>query len=103
MLRYCIIRTECKLIIVDPERADKIEPIAKELASEAGSSGILVIESREGKGHWNAMKTWSTALADYHGDPRKILTLDLDLTPEDNATILFTSGPFKFALTDAVD
>ncbi|KJA24659.1 hypothetical protein HYPSUDRAFT_38744 [Hypholoma sublateritium FD-334 SS-4] len=92
VLRYCIIRTECKLIIVDPERADKIEPIAKELASEAGSSGILVIESHEGKGHWNGMKTWTTALVDYRGDPRKILTLDLDLTPEDNATILFTSG-----------
>lgn len=94
-LRYCIVRTECKLIIVDPERADKIEPIAKELAAEAGSSGILVIESHEGKGRWNDMKPWTTALADYPGDPRKILTQDPGLTPEDDATILFTSGAFS--------
>ncbi|KAF9476463.1 acetyl-CoA synthetase-like protein [Pholiota conissans] len=91
-LRYCIVRTEPKLIIVDPERADKIEHISKELAAEAGSSGILVIESHEGKGQWKNMKPWATALAEYRGDPRKILALDLGLVPEDDATILFTSG-----------
>ncbi|PPQ77756.1 hypothetical protein CVT25_011191 [Psilocybe cyanescens] len=92
VLRYCIVRTECKLIIVDPERADKLEPIAKKLASEARSNGILVLEAHEGKGKWDGMKTWKAAFDDYKGDPRKILGVDPALTPEDDATILFTSG-----------
>uniref|UniRef100_A0A8H8CLN0 Uncharacterized protein n=1 Tax=Psilocybe cubensis TaxID=181762 RepID=A0A8H8CLN0_PSICU len=91
-LRYCISRTECKLIIVDPERADKLEPIAKELTLESGSNGILVLESDEGKGQWEGMKTWKAAFDDYKGDSQEILSLDPALTPEDNATILFTSG-----------
>lgn len=41
------------------------------------------------------MKPWTTALADYPGDPRKILTLDPGLTADDDATILFTSGAFS--------
>ncbi|KAF8974758.1 hypothetical protein BDZ97DRAFT_1775265 [Flammula alnicola] len=92
VLRYCIVKTECKLIIVDPERADRVEPIAKKLASEAGSTGVLVLESHEGKGTWDGMKTWTAALDAYKGDPRKVLQMDLGLTPEHNATILFTSG-----------
>lgn len=94
-LRYCIARTECKLIIVDPERADKLEPIAKSLTSEAGSNGILVLEAHEGKGKWTGMKTWRAAFDDYRDDPRKILSIDPNLTPEDNATILFTSGLWR--------
>ncbi|KDR83762.1 hypothetical protein GALMADRAFT_236121 [Galerina marginata CBS 339.88] len=91
-LRYCLARTECKLIIVDPERADKLEPFANELIVEAGSNGILVLESGEGRIKWNGMKTWDDAFHNYEGDPRKILRLDPKMTPEDNATILFTSG-----------
>ncbi|KAJ3515337.1 hypothetical protein NLJ89_g1824 [Agrocybe chaxingu] len=91
-LRYCIAHTECKLIIVDPERANLLEPISRKLVAEAGSTGILVLESQEGKGKWEGMTTWHAALNDYRGDPLKILTMDPKITPEDDATILFTSG-----------
>lgn len=91
-LHYCLVHTECKLIIVDPERADKLEPIAKKLVAETGCTGILVLESHEGKGSWQGMKTWKGAFDDYKGDPRRILSLDPELVPEDDATILFTSG-----------
>ena len=91
-MHYCLVHTECKLIIIDPERADKLEPIAKELVAETGCTGILVLESHEGKGCWEGMKAWTAAFEDYKGDPRKILSVDPGLVPEDDATILFTSG-----------
>ncbi|KAF8913879.1 hypothetical protein CPB84DRAFT_1757805 [Gymnopilus junonius] len=91
-LAYCIARTECKLIIVDPERADTLGPIAKKLVTDSESNGILVIESLEIKKSWRGMKSWEAALNDYQGDPRKALSMDPQVLPEDNATILFTSG-----------
>ncbi|KAF9568919.1 acetyl-CoA synthetase-like protein [Agrocybe pediades] len=91
-LRYCIARTECKLIIVDPERADRLEHISHKLMEEAKSNGILVLEAHEGKGSWAGMESWASALESFKGDPRSILTMELNIAPEDNATILFTSG-----------
>ncbi|KAF8812455.1 acetyl-CoA synthetase-like protein [Phlegmacium glaucopus] len=91
-LRYCLIHIQCKLIIVDPECADRLEPISKNLVTETGSSGILVLEACDGKGFWEGMQTWDSALKDFKGDGRKLLDMDLGLIPEDNATILFTSG-----------
>lgn len=91
-MHYCLVHTECKLIIIDPERADKLERIAKKLVAEAGCTGILVLESHEGKDGWEGMKTWEAAFDDYKGDPRQILNVDPGLVPEDDATILFTSG-----------
>ncbi|KAF4623121.1 hypothetical protein D9613_001373 [Agrocybe pediades] len=91
-LRYCIARTECKLIIVDPERADTLEHISHKLMEEAKSKGILVLEVHEGKGNWAGMKSWEPSLENFKGDPRSILTMELNIAPEDNATILFTSG-----------
>jgi hypothetical protein len=38
------------------------------------------------------MKTWKAAFDDYKGDSRQILNVDPGLVPEDDATILFTSG-----------
>jgi hypothetical protein len=87
-----LVHTECKLIIIDPERADKLEPIAKKLVAGIGCTGILVLESHEGKDSWEGMKTWKAAFDDYKGDPRQILSVDPGLVPEDDATILFTSG-----------
>ena len=98
-LRHCLVNTECKLIIVDPERADVLEPIAKKLAKEAGAAGILVLESHEGKGNWTGMKTWESAMKGYKGDHRKILKMDPGVTPEDNSTIIFTSGMLVFLIS----
>lgn len=91
-MAYCIARTECKLIILDPERANILEPIVKKLVGDSGSNGILVIESSEIKKSWEGMEDWEAALNDYQGDPRKVLSMDPKILPEDNATILFTSG-----------
>ncbi|KAG6888420.1 hypothetical protein C0995_008333 [Termitomyces sp. Mi166 len=93
-LFFCLIHTECKLIILDPERADRLEGSAKELMNQAMSNGILVFNSHEGKGKWNGMESWDEVLAAYKGDTTGIQTGEgeEEILPEDNATILFTSG-----------
>lgn len=94
-LLYCLIKTESKLIILDAERADKLEPTVKQLVANTGSTGILVLESHEGKGTWNGMTSWDDALDNFKNDGRYILNIDLRLAPEDDATILFTSGRYS--------
>ncbi|KAG6811592.1 hypothetical protein H0H92_006715 [Tricholoma furcatifolium] len=93
-LRHCLTHTECKLIILDPERADRLEGIADEVKAKAGSTGILVLNAHEGKGTWKGMESWDAVLAGYKGDTRSIVTGEgePEILPEDNATILFTSG-----------
>jgi hypothetical protein len=91
-LHQCFVQTQPKLIIVDAERADRIEPIASRLAREAGTTGILVLESHEGKGKWECMRSWNHVLNNYSGDSRKVLDVDPGILPEDNATVIFSSG-----------
>ncbi|KAJ7047406.1 hypothetical protein C8F04DRAFT_1205344 [Mycena alexandri] len=91
-LVHCLVNTQCKLIILDSERADRLEPVVKKLTAEAGATGLVVIESYEGKGHWKGMQRWETVVKNYKRDPTKILKHDPELVPEDNAVIFFTSG-----------
>jgi len=88
VLHHCLTHTQSKLIVLDPERADRLEPIASRFT--AGTTGLLVLEA--GKGKWNHMVTWDDALANYKGNFQNILTDDPEIVPEDNASILFTSG-----------
>ncbi|KAJ7595665.1 hypothetical protein C8J56DRAFT_922881 [Mycena floridula] len=87
-LKHCLSKTDCKLVIVDSARADLLERII----STFGSSKFLVIEAQEGKGTWRGMDTWKTVVAGYQGEVRKVLTEDPAILPEDDATIVFTSG-----------
>lgn len=91
-LRHCITLTKCTLIILDPERADVVEPIGAELRFASGASGYLVLEDHEGKGHWEGMDVWSAVFSGYHRDPGDVLSHDPQILPEDDATITFTSG-----------
>ncbi|KAK0200225.1 hypothetical protein DFS33DRAFT_1456544 [Desarmillaria ectypa] len=91
-LRHCITLTKCTLIVLDPERADMIEPIVADLRLASGASGYLVLEDHEGKGHWEGMDVWSTVFSEYDGDTEDVLNDDPQILPEDNATIAFTSG-----------
>ncbi|KAG6845543.1 hypothetical protein H0H87_007787 [Tephrocybe sp. NHM501043] len=93
-LRFCLTHTECKVIILDPERAERLEPIVEELKAAANCNGVLVFNAHEGKGKWNGMESWDAVLAAYRGDTRSIVTGEgeAEILPEDNATILFTSG-----------
>ncbi|THH19787.1 hypothetical protein EW146_g1465 [Bondarzewia mesenterica] len=90
--KHCFVGAGCKLAIVDPQRADLIENLTGTITKEAGTAGFLVIEHHEGKGKWQGMQNWSEVLDSYRGDCRSVLDEDPDLLPEDNATIIFTSG-----------
>ncbi|PBK98196.1 long-chain-fatty-acid-CoA ligase [Armillaria gallica] len=92
LLRYCFTLTRCTLIVLDPERADMIETIAAELRLASETSGYIVLEEHEGKGHWQGMDVWKTVFSGYNGDPGDMLGDDPQILPEDDATITFTSG-----------
>lgn len=91
-LSYCLTHTECRLIILDPERADQLEPIATKLSAGAGTMAFVVLESHEGKGQWRGMQTWVSVVDNYNGETAHILEQGPNILPEDNATIIFTSG-----------
>ncbi|TFK28758.1 long-chain-fatty-acid-CoA ligase [Coprinopsis marcescibilis] len=90
VLKHCFVHTQCKVVIVDAERADRLEPIASSLVDK-GVAGICVLEAHEGKGHWNGMQTWNDSLDAYTG-PLDAITADPEIQPEDNASVYFTSG-----------
>ncbi|KAA1466482.1 acetyl-CoA synthetase-like protein [Dentipellis sp. KUC8613] len=90
--KHCLLGTQCKLVIVDTQRADLLEGHSSAIRKAVGTTGFLVWEHHEGKGKWDDMQLWSDALASFNGDPRQVLRDDPGLVPEDNATIIFTSG-----------
>ncbi|KAK0481295.1 hypothetical protein IW261DRAFT_1418402 [Armillaria novae-zelandiae] len=76
----------------DPEQADKIEPIAPDLKHASGTSGYLIIQDHEGKGFWEGMNTWSTMLSKHDIGPNRVLEDDPQVSPDDDAMIIFMSG-----------
>lgn len=93
-LRFCFVHTQCKLIVLDSDRADTIEPIVASLSQDVGSVGLLVLNSHEGKGRWTGMDCYRAAVDRYIGGTQGIQSLnqDIEILPEDNAAIMFTSG-----------
>jgi hypothetical protein len=71
-----------------------------QLAREVGTKGILVVESHEGRGEWKGMESWSRVLDNFIGDSREALDHDPCIAPEDNATIIFTSGTYVITAPD---
>ncbi|KAJ3801861.1 hypothetical protein GGU11DRAFT_674108, partial [Lentinula aff. detonsa] len=90
-LRHCLVQTQCALVIIDPERADRLVAFVHELKLR-GVKGVLVLEGHEGKGSWPGMQDWATIFQNYKGDSLDVLRQDPGITPEDNATVIFTSG-----------
>lgn len=95
-LKYCLVHTQCKLIILDPERANRIEVATETITSEIGTKGFLVLDAQEGKGKWRNMKKWAEVMDAYKGDTGEILRRNPGILPEDNATIIFTSGTWVY-------
>ncbi|KAI0053621.1 acetyl-CoA synthetase-like protein [Auriscalpium vulgare] len=89
---HCLIQTQAKVVIMDPPRADLLEHHINTIARKVETTGFLVWEQHEGKGKWEGIENWSEVLDSYQGDPRRMLIEDPGIAPEDNATIIFTSG-----------
>ena len=69
-----------------------MDPVANLVAQEAGTRGFLVFGSTDGKGVWTAMERLDAVLHGFRGEAVEILISNPGITPEDNATIIFTSG-----------
>lgn len=91
-LRFCLSHTECKLIILDTERADTLEPAASNIMRDTAAIGFLVFDSHEGKGFWRGMSCFRTVVQQFNGPVLDILEADPQMLPEDDAAIMFTSG-----------
>ncbi|KAJ6586943.1 hypothetical protein DFH09DRAFT_1142040 [Mycena vulgaris] len=94
-LQHCLVNTQCKLVLLDPERADRLEPDIVELRQSIGAIGVLVFDDTNGKSDWNGMDRLTSIITRWnlnglsHGK-QAILEERTDITPEDNATIIFT-------------
>ncbi len=86
-MEHCIKKGDTRLVLVDPQRADLLEPIVSSIDRR-----FAVIESHEGKGNWNGMDDWKSVVDSHRGDPSKVMTQDLNILPEDDSVIMFTSG-----------
>ncbi|KII94769.1 hypothetical protein PLICRDRAFT_693101, partial [Plicaturopsis crispa FD-325 SS-3] len=89
-LQYCLTHTGSKLIIVDAERANLLQPATRALR-DAGTVGFLVLDAKAGQS-WEGMLHWDEAMARHPGDGADVLRNQVEISPEDNATIIFTSG-----------
>ncbi|KAG6917312.1 hypothetical protein DXG01_002970 [Tephrocybe rancida] len=91
-LRHCLSHTECKLIVLDPERADRLAPAVTQILRETPATGFLVFDDHESGRQWPGMRSFRKAVQNYRGGSSDILALDPHVLPEDNAIIMFTSG-----------
>lgn len=90
VLIHCINHTQCKLLLLDTERADTLGPFTSKLTD---TCGYVVLGNEKNKLKWGNMRTWEDMLWSYAGpDPKTLLAEDIQITPEDNAMIAFTSG-----------
>ncbi|KIY67284.1 acetyl-CoA synthetase-like protein [Cylindrobasidium torrendii FP15055 ss-10] len=90
-LAHCLKLTAPKVIILDCERADIVEPIVSEFAP---SATFFVLESHEStrSKQWKGMKCFNGLPKEHKADAQRILKADYGITPEDNGMVMFTSG-----------
>ncbi|KAJ7647316.1 hypothetical protein FB45DRAFT_893048 [Roridomyces roridus] len=94
-LKGCLVNTQCKLILFDTERADKLTSEMDDLRQRAGVTGVLVFNGRDQRSQYQFLesvtKQWLLEPSSVH-KKAAVLKEHLVLLPEDNATIVFTSG-----------
>ncbi|KAL1759440.1 hypothetical protein FB107DRAFT_205000 [Schizophyllum commune] len=97
-LSYCITHTQCRVVICDPERSAVIQPVVDDLAA-SGVAGFLVFgDTVEVNAQWAGMQSCSSVVQRFSKETdRAILEgghdyLDVDVQPEDNCAVMFTSG-----------
>ncbi|KAI5885282.1 acetyl-CoA synthetase-like protein [Schizophyllum commune H4-8] len=90
VVKHCLCNTDCKVILLDDERAQSLEPLVDQIKKDAGCVELLVF--RGGDRQPKGMKRLVDALTEYKQDERSVLQTDPGILPEDNATVMFTSG-----------
>ncbi|PPQ98616.1 hypothetical protein CVT24_003949 [Panaeolus cyanescens] len=91
-LAHCFTHTECKLVILDPERADVMQPfMTASIASNSPCRFLMIDIDRHSKPRTPSISSLDAALAQYSSN-LSVLDHPPQVSPEDNATIIFTSG-----------
>ncbi|KAL0575747.1 hypothetical protein V5O48_006234 [Marasmius crinis-equi] len=87
------IRKECKLLFVDAERADRLEPALDIILGQGYLTGVLVItvNDKEHSKRWRGMENLCSVLNEHLATVNNPLPA-IEINPEDNAVIMFTSG-----------
>ncbi len=92
-LKYCLVHTQCKLLIVDHERAVKLEPILSSIYTENDLSGALILDCPSHEPLPRGTESYHDVLEHYSGEVQSVLAESYPyIHPEDNAAIMFTSG-----------
>lgn len=94
VIEHCITFTECRLVLLDVERAHLLEASVSKITA-AGSQGIFILRSQEAQGRIPAgMKKLGEEVKKFE---RAIDFPERKIGPEDLATIFFTSGVTFFS------
>ncbi|KAL1735481.1 hypothetical protein EV714DRAFT_243537 [Schizophyllum commune] len=97
-LSYCITHTQCRVLICDTERSAVIQPVVDDLAA-SGVTGFLVFgDTVDVNAQWAGMQSYSSVVQRFSKETDKDILadgndpLDVDVQPEDNCAVMFTSG-----------
>ncbi|KJA19908.1 hypothetical protein HYPSUDRAFT_68905 [Hypholoma sublateritium FD-334 SS-4] len=91
-LSHCLAVTGSKIIFVDSERADLLEPVVPQLFRDTEVKTFLVLDVSDYRKRWKGMQPYQNCLDKYQGNGQEVITQPPSVYPEDNATIIFTSG-----------
>ena len=89
-LCHCLAHTECKIAILDPERADLLQPVVGQLLQTSVIKSFVVFDLSKPEKRRKSIHSLEELLDSYQDD--QIFLPKTFIDPEDNATIIFTSG-----------
>ncbi|KAG9050832.1 hypothetical protein FS837_001942 [Tulasnella sp. UAMH 9824] len=109
-LKHCIQHTQCKLLILDAERAEKLQHWICEMSAGFDNklNGVLVVRHQEvdqrelRKDIWKSMHKWDQVMGEYKGSPEE-WKKEPECLPEDPCSIFFTSGTVPYMIMDLED
>ncbi|KAL1661644.1 hypothetical protein GGF50DRAFT_105003 [Schizophyllum commune] len=97
-LSYCISHTQCRVVICDPERSAVIQPVVDELAASSVTGFLVFGDTVDVNAQWAGMQSYSSVVQRFSKITDKSILedgndyLDVDVQPEDNCAVMFTSG-----------
>lgn len=91
-LSHCFVHTQCKLVILDTERAQLIQPAVAKLLRKTEIKAFMVLDDQKPNNYWQGIHSFDRSLQQYHADGNEAINSVPTIKPEDNATIIFTSG-----------
>ncbi|KAJ3344113.1 hypothetical protein HDU93_003276 [Gonapodya sp. JEL0774] len=100
-MEYCITLADTKVLVVDPERLDRLLPLLPKLR-KAGLKHIVLVRGGKSSSKYSGIpevRTMESILnqeENFLGSPKEVQLPEIAVDPDDEATILFTSGTTGF-------